>query len=111
KLSSVNDASRNNRPHGRPPKTSPIEGRVAGFTGGFFGTESPFMVWRKNRQIPGLIFRNAPLHAQHAPWARGEQFDQTHQRKFSRVDQFHSQRKRSLKSGNTKRSAVKFHVF
>src|ERR1700687_952586 len=74
KLSSVGDASGNDRCHGCAEEGAPVERGIARLACALFRAERPFVVRGENGEVARLIFRDAPFDAQDARGAQRKQF-------------------------------------
>src|ERR1700681_1997257 len=78
-----------------------VEGRVAGFAGGFGSAEGPRAVERKNGEVSGLPGSDGAFETENARRTGGEQLDDTKKRNAAGVyELLERERQCSLESGD-----------
>src|SRR5208282_6670169 len=111
KLAAEGDAASDDCRNWGAAKRAAVKGRVAGFAGGFGRAKSPFVIGRENCDVGGLTGGDCSLDAENACGTGGEQFDQTHQRKSSGVDEFaQAESERGFEADDPEGRTVEFDV-
>jgi hypothetical protein len=71
-FAAIDDASGDDRGHGRAAKLAVIERGVAGTAGGFGGAECPRVIGGENCEVGGLAYGDFSFDAEDAGWTGGE---------------------------------------